>query len=58
MLYFDFEVHSLLLVASVASNVSTTPAKVDPGLNSTERFSSFVCVQPICFTHIIIDTVC
>ena len=35
VLYFKFEGDSLLLVASVDSSVTTTPCKVDPGLNCT-----------------------
>ena len=35
--YLEFEGDSLLLVASVASNVTTTPCKVDAGLNCTKH---------------------
>ena len=37
VLYFNSEVDNMLLVASVASSVTTNLCKVDPGLNCTEN---------------------
>ena len=35
--YYEFEVHSLLLVASVASDIHSIPIAVATGLNCTEK---------------------
>ncbi len=50
---FEFEVHSLLLVASVASDIHSIPMVMVPGLNCTEESSDGLFLHLICIEVLI-----